>query len=239
MGSIGKILLMKIINMIVVIIFCFLFVSLAEARNVLVESGKTEGKGYAWLSGDECYVVTPLHVLEGLTTVTIKSQSSDSGKGTHIKNLIPGNPEIDLALLKTDNIQICLNENLDPAKDLNSYLYGITEATLSYVDKSYALSNIPVRINSFGESNEIFVTPIDGDTIWQGMSGAILRKDSKILGMLHSQQSGTGRIYRQDYIYKLFSDAVRDSEADKAYNEILKKINKYKDSGMLDRKSVV
>lgn len=193
-------------------------ISPAVSADTVAIIGADEGKGYSWLAGQDCFVVIPEHVVRFQQSVNVIARNGSRSTAERFTNL--GIAEVDIALLKAENPDICRNEQLDLAFDLADRLSDAETGTLESSDELSGLRRIRVYIDNI-DNREVIVRPYyPQDTITKGLSGSTLKIDGQVAGMLVSVRDGKGVVYRQNFIASLVSGTIDASAAEQAYQNL-------------------
>ncbi|MDG5491193.1 hypothetical protein [Psychroserpens sp. SPM9] len=196
-------------------------------RPVYIKTKSKIGKGLVWTQKKETFIICPYHVVDNLTTddrvvvIGMKSMSSSSKNAEIVRSY----EDYDLAILKI--VEDKLPSNL--WEKTNIQIPNNSEGILTYTEVDGSVSAIQVLIKTSG-FEYITIEPIAGEqSLYKGLSGATLRYNGKVVGMLLSvnTDNGQGKVIKKEVImgvtYSYFnSDLSLESITSAEKNEAFK-----------------
>lgn len=196
-----------VLPVICAVLFTFAVPLSAFGQGVFVEAGAS-GQGFLRARGNECFVVTPFHVVERATgTITVIGEQA-SRRTAELLRQLPG----DLAILRVNEPSTMRCEEWAAPTSLASVLNSQTGGQLSIREADGSRTLVPVTFRAI-DAESITVRPSQaGDQIHQGMSGASLLVNGTMAGLLLSVSNGDGLVYQLDDIMRV-SQAFFEPEA--------------------------
>lgn len=156
--------------------------ALAEPVTVSVEGGD-RGRGLALMRGEECYILTPAHVVRfahDKPNTKIKVTGSDGAQGVAILSANVGADADDIALLRLTN-----NADRICSDQINSEITQKQGANLVLREEHGGLTFIPVDIRSL-DKRTLGISSKSEGKIKSMMSGSLLIEDGETKGLLIS-----------------------------------------------------
>jgi len=169
----------------------------ATAQPVFVQ-GDEDGQGFLRQRGNDCYLVTPQHVLGQAREAVLTGDRAQRHNATLERSYDP-----DLAILRIDTLDDCPTRFPDGGA-LNRLLNQSTKARLSTRSSSGALQQVAVEILG-SDDRFIRVRGANGEQLFRGMSGSPLMIGGSTAGMLQTvnADNGTGMVLRQDHMSRV------------------------------------
>ena len=188
---------MQISDKIQGLILVLLLAGEAAAQPVFV-SGDEDGQGFLRQRSNDCYLITPQHVLGQARQATLVGDRAERHSA-----MLERSYEPDLAILRVPGLSGCPSRFPDGGA-LDRLLQGGSEARLVSRSSSGAVRQTPVEIIASDE-RFIRVRAQNGEPLFRGMSGSPLMIGGSTAGMLQSvdADSGTGTVLRQDYMSRV------------------------------------
>ena len=218
---------MKYLSQLFLLISVFFVINIYGQNTVYVQTNQF-GRGILKMRGNECFVITPEHLLK-------KGEEDYNGPinvfgegGVRSRADLFKSYTGDLAILRFDGEtnQNCTKWQL--AKNYSSVIENIYEGFLELRDKVGSTTKVAVNISGI-DVQYITIRPKDfRENFYQGMSGSSLfveYKDKKVfLGMLQSiSDDETGSVIRADEIDKILSSHFKPIKKQKKSNIITDK----------------
>lgn len=174
-----------------------LFTSMGSAEVVFV-SGHEDGQGVLRQLDDQCYLITPQHVIGDNHEVILVTSRTQ----THSARL-KRRGYADLAILSVLSKKDCPKYFSD-GNTIDTLIGLDNHATLNTRSNSGTLNKLPVRIIKIDE-RQILIEPIEHTSIYKGQSGGLLTISGSSIGMLLSVNAATqyGTVLRQDHMYRI------------------------------------
>ena len=174
-----------------------LYAGLATGQTVFV-AGDEHGQGFLRQRGDDCYLVTPQHVLGQAREAMLTTDRAERHRALLERNYDP-----DLAILRVASLSDCPVRFPDGGA-LDRLLRATSEARLVSRSHSGAVRQTSIDIIASDE-RFIRIKARNGDKLFRGMSGSPLMIGGSTAGMLQSvdADSGTGTVLRQDYMSRV------------------------------------
>jgi len=169
----------------------------ATAQPVFVQ-GDEDGQGFLRQRGNDCYLVTPQHVLGQARQAVLIGDRAQRHNATLERSYDP-----DLAILRIDTLDDCPTRFPDGGA-LNRLLNQSTKARLSTRSSSGALQQVAVEILG-SDDRFIRVRGANGEQLFRGMSGSPLMIGGSTAGMLQTvnADNSTGMVLRQDHMSRV------------------------------------
>jgi len=172
------------------------------SRDVYIATDRQVGRGIMRARGDECAVITPLHVVDTALEITVQSTGSVT-----LPAELRGAYPLDVAVLAFPGRSFICPIDWPDAADLSSQLERHDSGTLVLRLPGGGQERLPVQLR---DTQDVYVTiaPNEGEPpIQRGMSGGMLRVGQREAGMLMSVDpaTGGGRVLRLDYLTGLVS----------------------------------
>jgi hypothetical protein len=224
--------------------FTFLFALLAwpvfaAPVHIEVDTGRTQehGAGISVGKGAECFVVTPLHVVEFARTIIVTDSKGRSAKA--IRYQAPDG--VDAALLKVET-----GHTLECPEDWDDGSSGqaaIHEADFLISRKVKQRGMQQRRFFLGGESSTTLslqpFSSTEADRLVEGDSGSSLYAENRLIGMIVSVDtaSGSGSAIKQSQLHALFGGLVLKQSVERALiNPVYYRNteNRYATSGVRD-----
>ena len=170
----------------------------AGAQGVFVQAKET-GQGIMRARGDDCFVLTPLHVIgETLGPVRVVGERATEGKAELMREF-PG----DLALLRLVERGTLRCDPFVPPTNFSGMLQSQTGGYITTREPDGSRTLMPVAFRSI-DADRVYVRPtVAGDQLLKGMSGASLVVNGTLAGMLLSVADGDGNVLRLDDLMRL------------------------------------
>lgn len=175
----------------------------ALASDVLVSADFNVGQGFNYLVDDQCYVLTPNHVMGTATSanVMLPTRQYHTADVTHVF-------DVDMAILKADIPAAQCNRNTflqvsDLNKLLGVYQNGVLKTRLA--DGSVLQTKIV--ISAVDDSEFLAIKPERADEPFkQGYSGSILFVAEQAAGVLLEVDDAGGIVYRADALTAMLNE---------------------------------
>ncbi|QNI31588.1 hypothetical protein H7849_21355 [Alloacidobacterium dinghuense] len=190
---------MKILKVMISITLVLLVVNKARGDTVFIQAGEQTGVGITRTRGSECFVITAEHVLGVVQTVSIVGYRGVRSTGTKERSYAE-----DIAVLRVSGQgpDICGGQqwrNVSAASLRQSMRWQLEG---SNGDGSVRIMDVALQTI---DDRFLFVTSTRAtDTIYEGMSGSLLKADGQPVGILIDVRRGndgeSGRAYRLDYL---------------------------------------
>jgi hypothetical protein len=193
------------------IIYSASFMSHAVTQ-VYVTAGEV-GQGFLLNRLDQCYLVTPEHVIGDEFFATLIS-------GTHLRSLGEAEPiqtfGYDLSILSVMGaVQKECQTNINQFNAIEALLQNATQLTISSINADGSRSLIPVTLTDKGLIH-LRVKPVSNDAqLYKGLSGSLAFINEIPVGMLQSIDANTGEgiLLRQDRIIETILPFFQSSSA--------------------------
>jgi Pentapeptide repeats (8 copies) len=190
---------------------CLVTVATASAGPVVVVD-QQRGRGLARLRGDECFVLTPAHVLSQSSRRpgrNVEVIGPEGARGQAVFAGTVGSDEDDVVMLRlTSNAAaVCADPDVQRLK-------GIDEPTLVLRESSGGLSFVPVAVNSTDRRAIGIRSSSEFTRISQMMSGALLvdaGQEQGILIRVAAEPDGIAEVRSLEYIAGLMGAWVKGS----------------------------
>ena len=169
----------------------------AAAQPVFV-SGDEAGQGFLRQRSNDCYLITPQHVLGQARQATLVGDRAERRQA-----LLERSYEPDLAILRVPGLSGCPSRFPDGGA-LDRLLQANSEARLVSRSNSGTMRQTPIEIIASDE-RYIRVRARNGELLFRGMSGSPLMIGGSTAGMLQSvdADSAIGTVLRQDYMSRV------------------------------------
>jgi hypothetical protein len=169
------------------------------ASDVQIITDKSKGQGFLYKHQDNCFVVTPSHVIDEATKISVLTASRKSYSAKLVKNF-----DIDLALLELKSAKkLCEKATFNQSNKLTSLLKIYEEGVLK--SKLADGSTLQTKVNIVGvdETEMLQIKPQKStDILKQGYSGSVLFIANQPSGILLEVDEGSGYVYRADALNK-------------------------------------
>jgi hypothetical protein len=169
------------------------------ASDVQIITDTSKGQGFLYKHQDKCFVVTPSHVIDEATKISVLTASRKSYSAKLVKNF-----DIDLALLELKSAKkLCKKATFNQSNKLTSLLKIYEEGVLK--SKLADGSTLQTKVNIVGvdETEFLQIKPKkDHDILKQGYSGSVLFIANQPSGILLEVDEGSGYVYRSDALNK-------------------------------------
>lgn len=190
-------------------------VDVSSAQGVWVE-GAEQGQGVLRARGNECFVITPHHVVkDAIEIVVVGPQATRSAA-----ELVRSFPQ-DLAILRVKDARSLVCEEWAPLDNFDAMLKTQAGGFLVATEQNGSRTRVPVTFTAHDEER-VFVRPSNAsEQIAQTMSGSLLLVNGAPAGVLlqRSNDEGVGEVYQIDDIMRLtepFFAVARASTAEPA-----------------------
>ena len=201
-----------------IIFFIIVFAPQGNGETVFIEADGKIGRGITYVRCSRCFIITPGHVAGENRDITIIGRSKAT-KGIIWQNLLFRQDPIDLAILKVTEDNFCIREQWSLGMGLDEILDNPDEGVLELKQNDgITVERIRVHVKASDQSY-IYIEPEnkeDSDFIIQGWSGAMLKINGMLSGMLVDVEVDSktgnvekGRLYRQDYLTEIINRHVR------------------------------
>ena len=185
------------------LIICLLTASLfSQASDVLIKTPHATGQGFFFQKNNECYVVTPAHVIGPDSNAQLFT--ADRKRHTAIKHHVF---DIDMALLQVTSSPSPCKKSHPPVNKLSTVLTVVKNGELrTKLDDSSTLRT-PIDIIAIDETEFLQIKASDTNRPFkQGFSGSVLYIANSISGVLLEVDDGYGYVYRYDALEKLLNN---------------------------------
>lgn len=176
----------------------------AEGQSVGIEAGE-KGQGITLMRAEgECFIVAPLHVLDGRDSSI--SAIGEGGRKLDAQIRRPF-PESDLVILEieADPAFACGTWNI-PERLADLLTGEMATAVLRYRQERGDIEFMPVWIRTVGAEKVIVAPRVPGEQISEGMSGSQLIVNGVFSGLLLRRlENGSGEVIRSDHVQRLVS----------------------------------
>lgn len=167
----------------------------ALASDVLVSADFNVGQGFNYLVDDQCYVLTPNHVMGTATSanVMLPTRQYHTADVTHVF-------DVDMAILKADIPAAQCNRNTFlQVSDLNKLLEVYQNGVLKTRLADGSVLQTKIVISAVDDSEFLAIKPERADEPFkQGYSGSILFVAEQAAGVLLEVDDAGGIVYRAD-----------------------------------------
>jgi hypothetical protein len=173
-----------------------------DAASTVFVQARESGQGVLRGRGNECFVVTPAHVVQGATgSVRVTGERSVQASAV-LQRAFAG----DIAALRVETPGTLSCPDWTPVTGLDALLGGRDAGTLSVREADGSRTLMSVGFTAI-DDELIFVRPVRAnDQISRSMSGSALLVDGRIVGILLSVEDGAGQVYQIDDIMRVSAE---------------------------------
>lgn len=175
----------------------------ASASDVYVRADE-EGRGVLRKRGDDCFVVTPQHVLGKASAVRVTDRVGRTLQANLARKFAP-----DIAILKLTDASFCVQQEWPIGEDIDTLLANPQSAVLTLRQASGGTLRVPVFVAEYEPIQYIRIrAALNEQPLQKGMSGGVLTVNGRRVGMLMEVDGtlGLGLAFRWNYL----SNAVED-----------------------------
>jgi hypothetical protein len=197
------------------LLICLIYSILSFAQNTVHLSIIEEGRGVLRSRGNECFVITPKHVIEGaeLRTITITGENQKSSTGKFIKSY-PG----DIAIIKIENGAAQECSEWDIRKSFSTLLQNTFEGYLETRNDDGSFDHEPMYLKKKTDQGITIQAKDNAFEFSKGMSGSSLFSNingvKTYLGMLLStDNSKLGNVFQADDMDRIVSEFFTESQS--------------------------
>ncbi|WP_394172299.1 hypothetical protein [Thalassotalea litorea] len=167
----------------------------AVSADVQVITNSAQGQGFLYEHDEQCFVITPSHVIEDATKISILSAARKSYQAKVVNEF-----DVDLSILEIqDANKLCAKTDFEQKTKLSSLLKIYDDGILRSKLSDGSTLQTKVNIDGVDEAEYLQITPKrESDILKQGYSGSVLYVADQPAGILLEVDEGQGFVYRSD-----------------------------------------
>ena len=182
----------------IAIFSCLLCASVAVQAQPVFVSADEDGQGFLRQRGNDCYLVTPQHVLGQSRSAEMIAERAERFSADLQRTYDP-----DLAIMRVAGKTGCPTRFPDGGA-LEQLIHSDRSMRLATRSAGGALRYTNVEVIG-SDDRFILIAPKSGERLFRGLSGSPLMIGGSTAGMLQTvdAERGTGRVLRQDYLSRV------------------------------------
>ena len=180
----------------IILALTFIFTTKSVAQEVVYVSADQNGQGILRKVDNDCYLISPTHVIGHASEVNIIDSMRNEVIATVDSEYQP-----DISVSKLTHSSSCRSQ-WPSSKWIKKELAKIEEAAIVTRQADGRIKRRYVLITEFDDVHIMVRPKYKDESLFQGLSGSALVKNERLLGQLMSIEANTniGTILRQDYI---------------------------------------